>query len=75
MIDIKSLQEILNTEISEEQRQQVLDLIDLHEELEARQDDEMTEDDIDSIVKSISDDDILDTYDDDELKVDRKSVV
>lgn len=69
MIDIKSLQEILNTEISEEQRQQVLDLIDLHEELEARQDDEMTEDDIDSIIKSISDDDILDTYDDDELKV------
>ena len=69
MIDFKALQEISNTEISEEQRQQVLDLIDLHEELEARQDDEMTEDDIDSIIKSISDDDILDTYDDDELKV------
>lgn len=69
MIDFKALQEILNTDISEEQRQQVLDLIDLHEELEARQDDEMTEDDIDSIIKSISDEDILDTYDDDELKV------
>ena len=69
MIDSKALQEILNTEISEEQRQQVEDLIDLYEELEARQDDEMSEDDIDSIIKSISDDDILDTYDDDELKV------
>ena len=69
MIDSKALQEILNTEISEEQRQQVVDLIDLYEELEARQDDEMSEDDIDSIIKSISDDDILDTYDDDELKV------
>ena len=69
MIDVKALQEILNTEISEEQRQQVEDLFDLYEELEARQDDEMSEDDIDSIIKSISDDDILDTYDDDELKV------
>ena len=69
MIDFKALQEILNTEISEEQRQQVEDLFDLYEELEARQDDEMSEDDIDSIIKSISDDDILDTYDDDELKV------
>ncbi len=69
MIDFKALQEILNTEISEEQHQQVVDLIDLYEELESRQDDEMSEDDIDSIIKSISDDDILDTYDDDELKV------
>lgn len=69
MIDFEALQEISNTEISEEQRQQVEDLIDLYEELEARQDDEMSEDDIDSIIKSISDDDILDTYDDDELKV------
>ena len=69
MIDFKALQEISNTEISEEQRQQVVDLFDLYEELEARQDDEMSEDDIDSIIKSISDDDILDTYDDDELKV------
>ena len=69
MIDVKALQEILDTERSEEQRQQVEDLFDLYEELEARQDDEMSEDDIDSIIKSISDDDILDTYDDDELKV------
>jgi hypothetical protein len=29
----------------------------------------MTEEDIDDIIKSISDEDILDTYDDDELKV------
>lgn len=44
-------------------------MIDLHEELEARQDDEMSEEDIDAIIKSISDEDILDTYEDEELKV------
>lgn len=69
MISIERLNALLETEISESQRHQILTLIDLYEELEARQDDEMSEEDIDAIIQSISDEDILDTYDDDELKV------
>ena len=69
MTNIEQLNDLLNTEITEEQKRIVIELIELHEALEAKQDDEMTEEDIDAIIKSISDDDILDTYDDDELKV------
>ena len=69
MTNIEQLNVLLNTEIAEEQKRIVIELIELHEALEAKQDDEMTEEDIDAIIKSISDDDILDTYDDDELKV------
>jgi hypothetical protein len=71
MMDIEELRRILETEdISETSRRLAENLIDLHEEKEAREEeDAMTEDDIDAIIKSISDEDILDTYDDDELKV------
>jgi hypothetical protein len=71
MMDIEELRRILETEdISETSRRLAENLIDLHEEKEAREEeDAMTEDDIDDIIKSISDEDILDTYDDDELKV------
>ena len=71
MMDIEELRRILETEdISETSRRLAENLIDLHEEKEAREEeDAMTEEDIDDIVKSISDEDILDTYDDDELKV------
>lgn len=70
-MDIEELRRILETEdISENSRRLAENLIDLHEEKEAREEeDAMTEDDIDAIIKSISDEDILDTYDDDELKV------
>ena len=70
-MDIEELRRILETEdISETSRRLAENLIDLHEEKEAREEeDAMTEDDIDAIIKSISDEDILDTYDDDELKV------
>ena len=71
MMDIEELRRILETEdISETSRRLAENLIDLHEEKEAREEeDAMTEEDIDDIIKSISDEDILDTYDDDELKV------
>lgn len=71
MMDIEELRRILESEdISETSRRLAENLIDLHEEKEAREEeDAMTEEDIDDIVKSISDEDILDTYDDDELKV------
>lgn len=69
MINLERLHSLLETDISEDMKTQIMSLIDLHEELEARQDDEMSEEDIDAIIKSISDEDILDTYDDDELKV------
>ena len=71
MMDIEELRRILESEdISETSRRLAENLIDLHEEKEAREEeDAMTEDDIDAIIKSISDEDILDTYDDDELKV------
>lgn len=71
MMDIEELRRILESEdISETSRRLAENLIDLHEEKEAREEeDAMTEDDIDDIIKSISDEDILDTYDDDELKV------
>lgn len=71
MMDIEELRRILETEdISETSRRLAENLIDLHEEKEVREEeDAMTEDDIDAIIKSISDEDILDTYDDDELKV------
>jgi hypothetical protein len=72
MMDIEELRRILESEdISETSRRLAENLIDLHEEKEAREEEEdaMTEDDIDAIIKSISDEDILDTYDDDELKV------
>ena len=71
LMDIEELRRILETEdISENSRRLAENLIDLHEEKEAREEeDAMTEDDIDAIIKSISDEDILDTYDDDELKV------
>ena len=70
-MDIEELRRILESEdISETSRRLAENLIDLHEEKEAREEeDAMTEEDIDDIVKSISDEDILDTYDDDELKV------
>ena len=70
-MDIEELRRILETEdISETSRRLAENLIDLHEEKEAREEeDAMTEEDIDDIIKSISDEDILDTYDDDELKV------
>lgn len=70
-MDIEELRRILESEdISETSRRLAENLIDLHEEKEAREEeDAMTEDDIDAIIKSISDEDILDTYDDDELKV------
>ena len=71
MMDIEELRRILESEdISDTSRRLAENLIDLHEEKEAREEeDAMTEDDIDAIIKSISDEDILDTYDDDELKV------
>ena len=71
MMDIEELRRILESEdISETSRRLAENLIDLHEEKEAREEeDAMTEEDIDDIIKSISDEDILDTYDDDELKV------
>ena len=69
MTNIEQLNDLLNTEITEEQKRIVIELIELHEVLEAKQDDEMSEEEIEAILKSISDDDILDTYDDDELKV------
>lgn len=69
MTNIEQLNDLLNTEITEEQKRIVIELIELHEALEAKQDDEMSEEEIEAILKSISDDDILDTYDDDELKV------
>ena len=69
MINLERLHSLLETDISEDMKTQIMSLIDLHEELEARQDDEMSEEDIDAIIKSISDEDILDTYDDEELKV------
>ena len=70
-MDIEELRRILESEdISETSRRLAENLIDLHEEKEAREEeDAMTEEDIDDIIKSISDEDILDTYDDDELKV------
>lgn len=69
MINLERLHSLLETDISEDMKTQIMSLIDLHEELEARQDDEMSEEDIDAIIKSISDEDILDTYEDEELKV------
>lgn len=69
MIKLERLHSLLETDISEDMKTQIMSLIDLHEELEARQDDEMSEEDIDAIIKSISDEDILDTYEDEELKV------
>ena len=69
MINLERLHSLLETDISEDMKTQIMSLFDLHEELEARQDDEMSEEDIDAIIKSISDEDILDTYDDEELKV------
>lgn len=69
MTNIEQLNDLLNTEITEDQKRIVIELIELHEALEAKQDDEMTEEEIEAILKSISDDDILDTYDDDELIV------
>lgn len=69
MTNIEQLNDLLNTEITEEQKRIVIELIELHEALEAKQDDEMSEEEIEAILKSISDDDILDTYDDDELNV------
>ena len=69
MINLERLHSLLETDISEDMKTQIMSLFDLHEELEARQDDEMSEEDINAIIKSISDEDILDTYDDEELKV------
>lgn len=65
----EEFENIMESGLTEDQRNSTLEIIDLFEELEAKTDDEMSEEDIDVIINSISDDDILDTYDDDELKV------